>query len=471
MAEKGFVEVTDDDLRNVPSELHASMRAGMAGKKARTPRDYVFPEAPVPPTRKWHLMYAIGNAIKSATRQIDDPYHRATAEHPAAVSKEASVVTVMDLITKYGNMLEEEDRRKLIFLAACEDNGPVLIALANAGWDLNIRGNDRKPPLEYLNFYSDAYWSFNIPQSLPFLGGDDSIAGWTPLAVVAAQGDNATVAALIELKADQADRNPSPTNPLTATLAAARNGRGETLRLLLQHGIRHNSDNLLTRSTLLTEVAAYCTAAEIKLLVNEYQERIDARTSNDSTALMHAAGGINMSTMVHLLESKASIAAVDQDGNTAFHYLARRYTAELNPDKEDKLTPSERDLLLQRQQNLFLCAKALKRAGLDVDKPNKAGETPLMVAATRGDLVTAQCLLNLGASPRATDKRGRTAETLALDFHCYHGHTPSPEQQRRQKIADWLRGITTVTPGVPDAAAAEHPAAARAAISAATLSA
>ena len=42
----------------------------------------------------------------------------------------------------------------------------------------------------------------------------------------------------------------------------------------------------------------------------------------------------------------------------------------------------------------------LLRAGRWVDKPDSRGVTPLMVAAQRGDVRTAEALLKAGASPK-----------------------------------------------------------------------
>jgi Ankyrin repeats (many copies) len=54
-------------------------------------------------------------------------------------------------------------------------------------------------------------------------------------------------------------------------------------------------------------------------------------------------------------------------------------------------------------------AETIVEAGVDVDAPDRQGETPLMAAAGNGDAELVRNLLAHGATPEARDKKGRTA--------------------------------------------------------------
>jgi ankyrin repeat protein len=62
--------------------------------------------------------------------------------------------------------------------------------------------------------------------------------------------------------------------------------------------------------------------------------------------------------------------------------------------------------------------KLILNAGADVDLSNKAGETPLMVAAQLGRLDYVQALLDKKADPSAKNHEGNTA----LYFAIFEGH-------------------------------------------------
>ncbi|MCW3094813.1 MAG: MoxJ protein [Chthonomonadaceae bacterium] len=60
--------------------------------------------------------------------------------------------------------------------------------------------------------------------------------------------------------------------------------------------------------------------------------------------------------------------------------------------------------------------KILLRADADVNRPDFAGETPLMCAALYGETDAIPILLDSGADRTLRDKKGRTAEQIAISF-------------------------------------------------------
>lgn len=409
------------------------------------------------------LTDAIRKVILSATRQASNPHLGATAEHKASVTLEDSCNTIAALLTQHRSLLDKQVEHDLLLFAVQEHHHPAVICFAKAGFDINIKFNapynPPAPDLWYLHARS-------------------------PLMTVAAQGSMPTVQALLEHKADvSATMIPWHNTPMTATSEAAAHGHGAIMKRLLE---AKGDANLVEEPalfgssgkafTLLTEVAAHCTAEEVKLLVNDYKQDVNTTVSDKTTPVMCAAGQANLSTLTALLELKADATRADNDGNTAFHHLAKAFhLCELAPGEEEKLSPLESQQLMQKRQDVILCCKKLKAAGLDIDTPNQKGQTPLMMAAMYGHLTAAQCLLNLGASLSATDARGYTAVDCALTFAL----NPLPHTEaNRIKVANWLKGAAAARAEAAPAPAAaatavavEHPAAAREAVSAATLSA
>ncbi len=81
--------------------------------------------------------------------------------------------------------------------------------------------------------------------------------------------------------------------------------------------------------------------------------------------------------------------------------------------------------------------KALMGAGADLDSPDAAGRTPLMVAAAGGHLEIVKLMVNAGANPFTTDNRGKTV----LDY---------AEMRHNPEVSDYVKGIVLGTSEDPD---------------------
>lgn len=107
-------------------------------------------------------------------------------------------------------------------------------------------------------------------------------------------------------------------------------------------------------------------------------------------------------------------------GTTALHTVVQRRDLEwidyllglqANPNVADKagVTP----LMLAAQTGFTEGVQLLARHGAQIDVGNSAGETPLMLAVHRGDLALLRVLLRAGADPDRRDNSGRSARDYA----------------------------------------------------------
>ena len=97
---------------------------------------------------------------------------------------------------------------------------------------------------------------------------------------------------------------------------------------------------------------------------------------------------------------KALNTSLDSQGNAAIMYALTQST--LRPDLYDAYI------------------KYLISFGINIDKYNKSGYTPLMAACTEDNIRMVNLLLNNGANENLTNNEGKTAATIAEDFHSQH---------------------------------------------------
>jgi ankyrin repeat protein len=180
---------------------------------------------------------------------------------------------------------------------------------------------------------------------------------------------------------------------------------------------------------------------------------LDAKDSNDCTALFWAARNGNLdcvrilleagadieapgygglrplhqccnfvreNLMVELLDRGAEINATDDVGNTALHWACRRPSlaivkillnrgADATVANNAGATP-----LHDVAVNGFApIVKLLKEKGGDINAADKKGLTPLHLAARVGFVEVAEMLLKLGADPNKKDANGKTAQDMS----------------------------------------------------------
>jgi hemoglobin len=143
----------------------------------------------------------------------------------------------------------------------------------------------------------------------------------------------------------------------------------------------------------------HLTLEQLKSHLQQDPSLVHLRDGNGETLLHAAAGAWDTDRVLLLLENGATMdGARSPLCNVANHYVARtERTAECGK----------------------LVAEILVRCGADVNTPAGAeDQTPLHMAARRGNLAVAQVLLGAGAALEARDKKGETPLRRAVN--CGH---------------------------------------------------
>jgi hypothetical protein len=206
-------------------------------------------------------------------------------------------------------------------------------------------------------------------------------AGMTPLMLAAAQDRERIVQILVDAKTPM---ETTGRNGLTALGMAIGKGSLRSARVLLQAGanprvIAGDPQPRLSDMSLCVHRKQF---AACDLLL-EHGLEIDFRGPASTTALQMAAFEGNVEGLDYLLGKGARCALKDVDSNAAVHLLLRGETKDRAPVLE----------LLAR-----------KCPDWDLEIRDQAGNTPLIVAATEGDLESIRTLVRMGADLDARDE-------------------------------------------------------------------
>lgn len=174
---------------------------------------------------------------------------------------------------------------------------------------------------------------------------------------------------------------------------AARAGHVDLVTLLLERGADIEARGDVGR-TPLYEAAKYGQAEIVRFLV-ERGANVDAASDQGFTPMMVGAERGHLGILEYLLDRGASIGAVNEVGKTALHQYVDHTQA------DDDAIPR---FLVQR--------------GVPLEVHDVVGATALYSAAQRGRARIAAALLEAGANPNATARRGHTP----LDVAQHQGH-------------------------------------------------
>jgi ankyrin len=215
--------------------------------------------------------------------------------------------------------------------------------------------------------------------------------GVTALLEAAGQGNATMVEALLVARAEANRPGPDGRTPL---MAAARAGNAEAVRALLRHGAEVNFKEAWKNQTALMWAAAANRAEAVEVLA--------------------AAGAeVNARSMAWLDKVKAK-----EDGNL------------VSTPPKGGLTP----LLYASRQGALEAAKALVKAGADVNLADPDSSTPLLVAILNAHYDLAAILLEAGADPNRVDKWGRGPLYAALDLHTLEPSVTRPAPKTSDKL-------------------------------------
>ncbi|HKH73014.1 MAG TPA: ankyrin repeat domain-containing protein, partial [Vicinamibacterales bacterium] len=230
--------------------------------------------------------------------------------------------------------------------------------------------------------------------------------GTTPLHWAARADDLETVALLIKAGADAKAANRYGVSPLSL---AAINGNAKMIEALIAAGADAKS-TVSRGQTVLMTAARTGNAAAVRVLL-DHGAAVDARESQlGETALMWAASE-NHAEVVSLLIGRGA------DVN------ARSATAKFPKDRfglEGVLTilphGNWTPIMYAARDGAPEAARALAKAGADVNAVDPDGSTPIILAIMNSHYDTANVLLEAGANPNLTDKAGMGALYAAVDM-------------------------------------------------------
>lgn len=219
---------------------------------------------------------------------------------------------------------------------------------------------------------------------------------WTALMYAIVDGNSALVDELISRGA-----NVNATNHLgqTPLMCAAWAGKPDLVKRLLAHGAWVNAQNHQGKSALLTALNTRS--------IDRVLDRLDGSDSFDHLYFSHPDEFLQKETLEVLLDwPESRLDLTDFQGSTLTSYAVRT-------------------------GNLELVQRVLSKLPNQLDQPDKAGTTPLMLACKNKLPKLVEYLLGQGASPLHKDRSGRT-----VLFYAAYRQRDFPDTSGQ--LIDWL---------------------------------
>ena len=229
------------------------------------------------------------------------------------------------------------------------------------------------------------------------------------------------------------DPNFNTVDPLTnrenkPLLLAARNGKYEISRVLLEHGADphvHDGSNCTALHLAARQVRDQSIML-LKCLLNHGAD-INARNQLGHTPLCIAIFNNELLAVNILLAEGADPNIPDKDGSTALDFAVLRMSASMvddllahgaNPDKPGDVHSDRFSNPLCEafgKQYTDDIVSMLLAYGADPNKASKKGDTPLHLAIASSNSICVDILLAHGANPNIRNRSGQTALAVALD--------------------------------------------------------
>lgn len=199
-------------------------------------------------------------------------------------------------------------------------------------------------------------------------------------------------------------------NGLSPWLVAAWQGHTTALRWMLEQGAATDavSDNAMGASAAHLAICGGHFET-LHFLLECGDASVDAQDKQQCTPLIVAAQYGEIMCAHLLLRHGADPLAVDENGDTAMHWVAYKghYEFVRLLANGTAATPPWSEMLKERQP--------LLDASFNVDLVDNNGQTPLHLAASRGSVRVVNRLCDLGANISTTDKKGRTPVEAATE--------------------------------------------------------
>ncbi len=214
---------------------------------------------------------------------------------------------------------------------------------------------------------------------------------------------------------------------------ACMNGNGAIVEALLKAGEDPNAVVSVTGDTALMVAARTGKTDAIKTLLNHGAD-VNKTNSEGQTPLMWAASAKNAAAVEVLIEHKADLNAKTHTAPPP-KPLDTIFSA---PYPVGGMTA----LLFAARQNDAQSANALIATGANINEGAADGTTPLLVAVLNGHYSLANFLLDKGADPNATDGKGRAALYAAVDMRNLEWSTrPAPPEKDAMTELDLINAL------------------------------
>ncbi len=239
--------------------------------------------------------------------------------------------------------------------------------------------------------------------------------GSTPLLWAVYRVDRELTLALLKKGARPATANRYGASPL---IEAARTASAELVAMLLEAGADANVANADGQTPLM--LAARTGDVRVAELLVKAGADVNRRERyRDQSAVMWAAAE-NHPEMAAFLVSSGADLAVRARSTDWESQITNEPRVQYRPT--GGLTP----LLYAARAGCLGCVEAMVKAGVDVNRPNPDGMTPMMMALDNGYPAVAQYLLDHGANPDVWDWWGRTALYVAVTMRGGADSRPGP---------------------------------------------
>ena len=402
---------------------------------------------------QWAVHWNDADAVKLLLRAGADPKaanrYGASALSEAALQGNATIVAALLEAGADAKSLTTTDGETVLMTAARAGNAAAVKLLLDRGADVNARerykgqtalmwaASERHPDVVKLLLEHGADWkvrSFDRETRPPKLSAASSISpiprgGFTALLFAAREGDIDTTKVMLD---GGVDINYGDVDNTTALVVAIMNKKYTLAKYLIERGadvnvvdasgrtalyaivdIRNEDWSTLPNRTtedplptldivkaLLERGAKVDAALKRPLPGRSGMDAGDTVLNEGTTPLIRAARSGDAAAMRLLLEKGADPKLTTRDGNNALMIAA----GEGYRDKNTRGTEAE----------ALEALKVAMAAGLDVKQTNRAGETALHGAASRGADTIVQYLIDHGADMNAQSRQGFTPLDIAM---------------------------------------------------------